>query len=269
VLDVRTALDAALLPAGAPVAMPEAAPPPPAAPPAAPPQPAPAGWVATRPEDLPANVIAAQVAQAAATAVPSAIAGAPAAAPASVPARQPAWAKKDGATPKPGWGFWLGWTLLTPLAGFLGGLPMGAFYSSMGYGAGTFLVFNIFVAVLVAFAQWILLRKYIPKAGFWILASGASALVSVLVFQSVLGGIGVVGGYFISGAIQGFFQWLVLKPHVRRAGWWLLAVPILGGIEAWLIYAEGKAYLALFLIPTVLGAVITMILRQGLEPSSS
>jgi tRNA A-37 threonylcarbamoyl transferase component Bud32 len=267
VLDVRNALDAALLPAGAPVAAPAAAPPPPAAPPAAPPQPVPAGWVSTRAEDLPPEVIAAQVAQAAATAVPSAIAEAPAAAPAKAPARQPAGAKKDGAAPKPGWGFWLGWTLLTPLAGFLAGLPMGSFYSAMGYGVAAFLAFNLFVAVLVSFAQWILLRKYIPKAGFWILASGASSLISVLVFQLLPGGIGFVGGYFISGAIQGFFQWLVLRLHVRRAGWWMVAVPILGGFESWLIYDQGSPYAALILIPAMLGAVITLILRQGLEPS--
>jgi hypothetical protein len=118
-----------------------------------------------------------------------------------------------GALKRPGWGLWLGWTLVLAVGAILDGeLP--AFW--------TF--------VIGAIPQWLLLRQYVPAASGWLLAAPVSGAIAALVavgmaFGGFPGGTVPLFGGFILGAVIGTIvgtgQWLVLQRHVVNAGWWV------------------------------------------------
>jgi hypothetical protein len=100
-------------------------------------------------------------------------------------------------------------------------------------------------------AQWLILRRHLPRAYWWLLATiagwwlagGASLLVFWAIFGRVYGlvfdiilqvaslGIAdiaaslVVGliGWGIVGSLAGLVQWLYLRRHIPKAGWWVAA----------------------------------------------
>ena len=85
---------------------------------------------------------------------------------------------------------------------------------------------------LMGFGQWLVLRRWVDRARWWILAStagwgGAIALgiTAYGVFAAELHwevvGMAITLPVLFFGV--GLFQWLLLRRWVRRAGWWLLA----------------------------------------------
>ena len=99
---------------------------------------------------------------------------------------------------------------------------------SAGGGDTASLVILVFIGpvigAIVGTMQWVVLRRLVSWSGCWMLAS--------LVVCSV----GWVAGlrYSLSwkepfvlgaviGALIGIMQWLVLRPQVSQAGWWVLA----------------------------------------------
>lgn len=132
--------------------------------------------------------------------------------------------------------FWLSWV----------------FASSAGMAAGlalTFLILNAidlflvinqdrFLAYImlpsigtsIGFAQWLVLRRRITQARWWILASvvGYSVcLVTLLVFDDLrlpsekLWPDALL--LLLTGVVVGVPQWIVLRRYDPRAGWWVLA----------------------------------------------
>jgi hypothetical protein len=111
-----------------------------------------------------------------------------------------------------GWGFWLLWVAAST-AGF-------ALASTAHENAGKLLTdatpavialtvtvgLYPLVATLPGFLHWLILRRWFPHAGWWVLASGA--------------------GLAVAGAAVGTLQWVVLRRWVSRAGWWVLASSI-------------------------------------------
>ena len=133
---------------------------------------------------------------------------------------------------RPGWRVWFLWLM----AGAFG-WGQGVYWGWFGGGdpktlesiPTTILGGFLGVAVggmLVGVLQWLVLRPHLARAGRWVLASlGAAAVVGIVVF-----GVGVVsadagwiGGVSVFGTVVGVFQWAVLRRHVPRAGWWVLA----------------------------------------------
>jgi len=96
---------------------------------------------------------------------------------------------------------------------------------------------------ILGFSQWLVLRHYIHKATWWILATTVGSLLAWLIGLAVsiamalaftLNGVktttlllGVVWLGAGVGTVLGFAQWLVLKAYVRvyirQAGWWMAA----------------------------------------------
>ena len=123
--------------------------------------------------------------------------------------------------------------------------------------------------ILVGALQWLVLRKKLARAGWWVLTSlGAAVLFGVVVFGvgMVNADMGWVAGTGLIGTVAGVLQWLVLKQQVLRALWWVLAstvgwvvgIPV-GGMVGW--NGLGAAYGA------ITGMALVWLLRQ--EPPGS
>ncbi len=119
--------------------------------------------------------------------------------------------------------------------------------------------------ILIGVLQWLVLRRHLARSGWWVLASlGAVAVVGVAVF-----GVGLVntdvgwfGGVSVFGTAVGVLQWLVLRRHLARSGWWVLASTV-----GWVVGMPlgdivgppglGAAYGA------ITGTALVWLLRQG------
>jgi hypothetical protein len=88
---------------------------------------------------------------------------------------------------------------------------------------------GIVFGVITGFFQWLVLRRYLSRAGWWIVASAVGwavgiALSWIVHWDDV--------GFVAIGAIVGAVQWLILRRQVRRAGWWILASAV-GWAVSW------------------------------------
>ncbi len=105
----------------------------------------------------------------------------------------------------------------------------------------TSLLSLVIAGVMTVLLQWLVLRRYLERAGWWAFATFAGLLVASLVWvlataitadamvEAIDSGnvealqlLNALGSAF-NGAVLGVFQWLVLRRQVPRAGWWVLA----------------------------------------------
>jgi hypothetical protein len=139
-----------------------------------------------------------------------------------------------------GWDFGLPWVLATSIGWAVGGVVLLALIGSLGDTLGN-VAGDTTLGLLVGIGQWLVLRQWLDKAGWWILASAGGWLLgaSLLVLQGPLGE--NMGGLIATiglGLIPGTLQWLLLRQQVARAGWWVLAstvltfVALLAGVAA-------------------------------------
>ena len=88
--------------------------------------------------------------------------------------------------------------------------------------------------LLYGYLQYILLRRYFPRMGWWILATVVSLSLTPLVIvmvQKLASTLGIDPYSVWSGVIQlvlvggllGVAQWLVLRNHIPNAIWWVPA----------------------------------------------
>lgn len=118
-------------------------------------------------------------------------------------------------------------------------------------------------AIVVGILHWLILRRYLPGSFQWVpMNMAAAALGALLVWLMGLldPDLGFVVGVGLYGTVAGGLQWLVLRRHIARAGWWILAstigwlvaIPVgdISGPPGWAIYAA------------VTGAVLVGLLRQ-------
>ncbi len=179
-----------------------------------------------------------------------------------------------------GWGFWLQWVLASTvglLLGFIVGFPLSFLAMDMlgerlGQSFGG-IVFGIGVGVL----QWLVLRRRISRAGWWVLTSAAGGygiVQAMFLFEGYAGSLSfgellsITGVAALGGAVTGTLQWLVLRGQVSRAGWWVLASTVGWGLMS-MIAALGTSWpgpMWLIVAGAVLGAVtggaLVWLLRQ-------
>jgi hypothetical protein len=165
---------------------------------------------------------------------------------------------------KPGWGFWLLWVLATT-AGWAVGLVVGdavgnAVLNAVGDAVGWAVVEAVAGAVVGAVsgvAQWLILRRQVRRAGWWILASTAGWAVGLTMGDAAGKAVGLAVTGAVAGAVIGVAQWLLLRRQVRRAGWWILA-----STAGWAVGdAVGLAVIGA-VSGIITGAVLVWLLRQ-------
>ena len=96
-------------------------------------------------------------------------------------------------------------------------------------------VFVLTTGILMGLAQFGLLRRYLPRMGWWVLATaGGWSLGLVLILLGVFRVLpyfwgaeaiyrtwAFVWAFFLLGLSIGSGQWLVLRRRLPRAGWWI------------------------------------------------
>jgi hypothetical protein len=185
-----------------------------------------------------------------------------------------------------GWRFGLRWVLLTT-AGWAIGFPLGFILGELALdNAGI----EICVGAMVGLMQWLVLRRVVKKAGFWVLASITGFIVSSSIhtaacyFWKIPDDLGHLPGvmawtlsFILGGTLTGLLQQPILRRQVCRSGWgvpasaagWGLSVIGLAIIYFILpVMGKGPAPFVLLLIrnlivPTVLGAGLLGIVTGG------
>src|SRR3990172_6203045 len=125
-----------------------------------------------------------------------------------------------------GWRFWLQW-MLASILGFAVGAAMA--------NAVTDLIFTALFGAVGGFMQWLVLRRQIAGAGWWVLASTLgfaiapiAAIAGVMAIAQVMSLDGnpmaapiLLGVLF--GVLSAIFPWLILRRQFAQAGWWIPA----------------------------------------------
>jgi len=106
------------------------------------------------------------------------------------------------------------------------------------------------LAVGVTVLQWLILRRYIARAGGWIVASLSGWVIAIFVSQFITRSLYALWPritpadwalysfiiiLFAFGLVMGTIQWLVLRQHVRGAGVWMLANVAGLAVARWMI----------------------------------
>jgi hypothetical protein len=194
---------------------------------------------------------------------------------------------------KPEWFFYPSWIVLTTLSFYVTFALTWLTLSQVVKVVGDRIVINgrshitedylflvIFVPLLGLIAgllQYPLVRRYLPRMGWWIGATTIGWLLATFTIFFLVEGLSINAEWFtfwiipaLIGGSVGFMQWLVLRRRVARAGWWIPATMV-----GWLAVrlAAGATLvgpLEIFYL-TVLPALATavtlgLLIRQGLSP---
>ena len=147
---------------------------------------------------------------------------------------------------KPEWSFYLSWIVLTslcvPIAFFLDVVILRIITSFVGeyvYVNGVrhitedYLAIYPFIPVvglLTGLLQCWLLRRYLPRMGWWVFATAAGWLLGILLIlipgwlhwtDTFLNNLDMI--FLVMGLSIGMAQWLLLRRRLARAGWWIAA----------------------------------------------
>ncbi len=129
-----------------------------------------------------------------------------------------------------------------------------------------YLFSSVFVSLfwlLTSFLQYIILRRYLPKMGWWLVATGLGWLSVWGIMQkfnyfgSVLfTDLGLLLFFPLIGTLIGFFQWLLLRRRIKQAAWWILA-----SMLGWGLAALGTQS------PVRNGSILAQLFLVGLSPA--
>lgn len=119
--------------------------------------------------------------------------------------------------------------------------------------------------------QWLILRRRVSRADGWILltvvgwaivwAITYAVSLSSAVEQHVTSQILSLAAVLAGGAIAGLGRWLLLRPNVKRAGWWILATALSWGMAYWLALSESVISLAV--VGVITGTMLVWLLSHS------
>jgi hypothetical protein len=187
-----------------------------------------------------------------------------------------------------GWDFWFQWVLASTIGVvvlfaliFAVAMLVGAI---VGGEAEDKVPFVPFVGLSFGIMQWLILRRYMPRAGWWVLVStlgwilgfGVLALAGKfaenLVPSAIQPEVSALVFFLAAGVSLGILQWLVLRRHMLQAGWWVLANVVGWGILGLIIGKSLDRFTDLAAMaavpPAITGAVLVWLLRQTFSTAS-
>ena len=142
------------------------------------------------------------------------------------------------------WSFWAEWVAASTAGIFLGAVAIYALIflaKAIVPGVNEDRLFGVamfpFLAVFLSTLQWIVLRRYVPRSGWWIMATIGGLIVAmavsaglVMVMSKALGLGNQESLQYVSpvvmtvvGFVLGLAQLLVLHRNIRQSHWWVLA----------------------------------------------
>ena len=119
----------------------------------------------------------------------------------------------------------------------------------------------------VGVGQWLAIRKWLPRALWWLPATVASFWVIALAIATNYTG-GLSGLLF--GGFVGLPQWLAMRNHAPRANWWPAWMVVFTFVLFRAISTGASSTLGwLVMAPLLDGIILTWILRQQTLPSTA
>ena len=193
---------------------------------------------------------------------------------------------------KPEWSFYPTWIILTllgvPLAFFLNLIMMKIITNIVGdfvYVDGVrhitedYLSTYTFVPIVgfvTGFLQFGLLRRYLPHMGWWVLATTGGWLLGLFLIL-IPGWLNIWTyesfdldlAFIVMGLSIGVGQWLLLRRHLPRAGWWVGANVVGWGLLG--LITDGSmgqfGLLALGFLPACVTALVFALLWNRAHPT--
>jgi hypothetical protein len=193
---------------------------------------------------------------------------------------------------KPHWFFYPIWIILTflcvPIAFFLNLAILHIIISFVGdfvYVNGVrhitedylgIYTFIPIVGFLTGVLQYGLLRRYLPRMGWWVLATTGGWLLGVLliIIPSWLnwtdGSLNLDFAFIAMGLAIGVGQWLLLRRSLSRAGWWIGANVVGWGLLALITVGNTLEQFGLFtlgFLPACVTAAMLAVLMNQVKPT--
>ncbi len=196
------------------------------------------------------------------------------------------------ANEKPGWSFYTIWIILTslcvPLAFFLSLGILGIIIQFVGdfvYVDGVrhitedYLFARVFVPLvgpLTGVVQYGLLRRYLPRMGWWVLATTGGWLLGGLLiaiptwlrWMDRSRNLELV--FILMGSAIGVGQWLLLRRRLSRAGWWIGANAAGWGLLGLVTAGNALGQIGLFtlgILPACASAAMLAYLMHRVKPT--
>lgn len=124
---------------------------------------------------------------------------------------------------KVGWRVWLGWMLACAASAAVALTVTGAAVRAGSLNAAVvWAAFGAVIGASLGITQWLVLRRQIPQAYLWVLASGLGGVAVGALGFAMGGAVGGPLGGAVIGASLGIPQWLVLRHRVSQAYMWVL-----------------------------------------------
>lgn len=189
----------------------------------------------------------------------------------------------------PAWKLWLWWVVANTIAFPLGcalGLALApvtvSVTRSLGVGATDDQRITMgmipSIGISLAIAQWLTLRRHLPQARWWVLATivgwvvGAATIFTVVPVGVAPRLVEYVVAFGTIGLALGVTQWPVLTRQVPHAGWWILASLVGWGVLPLVfgraITSAGELAAVVAIPPAITGFVLVQLLRQQLSQVS-
>jgi len=135
----------------------------------------------------------------------------------------------------------IAWALVSQVEKVVGGtIQVGGYTRITEDFLSSYILFPV-LGLLAGFLQYLLLRRHLPRMGWWIAATTLGLLLGLVVgrllshtLYSTLESVwfGTLMTILIGGSM-GLAQWLVLRQRVRHAAWWILANVLGWGVVGW------------------------------------
>jgi uncharacterized membrane protein YhdT len=139
------------------------------------------------------------------------------------------------------WGFWLRW--LPTFIGFIAGGALATAVSGRLDSLPAAVTGGALAGVVIGTAQWLVLRRLLPGAAWWIAATAVGQAVGLAVGAPLVGygteprDLAVQGA--VTGLAIGVLQALVLRRGAANGLRWALAMPLLW-VTGWLVTWAGR-----------------------------